>query len=420
MSDVGNLVQDFITEPGVFYKSVAAARGRDHVLPVVGKHLYREIVESCLGGGRIDVSRAKRNYSLLSDSPMTAAAMVDVALAAAAAHGINWAKLRKDKIVGIELVISLPVGFNGDARAFFVDALAWVRFTFPQPVTIIAAVVHRDEAAEHVHIVLLPITGSGSMSGHQVIGYKGVYNKRVTSFHERVAQRYGLRKPKRKAKMTYQERQQLAKRVLVKMAADGAAWTDNPAAVAAMRKMLTADPMPMARALGLVEYKAGDVVPTAYAVAGAVGSAATAGASSTAFLCYAVDPDLVCGDLVSADGAGPVVALPDHHDGEHILSGEAWLVLPTWQLAATGSISQWPQPIPIVLDATAGQPVDDEGDDGDFVRVRDDQVPVCYWHGDLGESMPPAKPPSRQAQARKAVQDALTNLARVPSKQSIR
>lgn len=153
------------------------------------------------------------------------------------------------------------------------------------------------------------------MNGHQVVGYKGLYNKRVNSFLEKVGQRYGLRKPRGKVQLTYRERQQLADRVLVKMAADGAAWADNPAAVAAMRKMLTADPVPMAQALGWMEAAAGDVDSTAYAVAGAARSATTAGASSIALLCYAVDPDLVGDGRGSANGvgqrAGPVVALPD-------------------------------------------------------------------------------------------------------------
>jgi hypothetical protein len=398
MSAAEVLVQDFTPESGVFFlgvkplnvRSVAAARGsRDRVLPVVGRHLYRDTgARTCWAGGSIDPSRTRLNFSLLPDMPMSSSAMVAMVLDAAADHGIDWSRLRKDQIVGVELVISLPVGFQGDARAFFVDALAWVRSTFPQPVTIIAAVVHRDEAAEHMHVVLLPITGPGSMNGHQVLGFKGVYAKRVSSFHQQVGQQHGLGKPRRKAKPTYSERQQVAERVLVKMATDGAAWADNPAAVAAMRKMLTADPMPMARALGLMECEAGDVVPTAYAVAGAV--EADAVGVSTAYLYYAVDPDLMGDDLVGADGvgqrAGPVVDLPDHQDGAHVLAGEAWLVLPTWQLAATGSASN---------DRT-GPPADDDGDDGDgqgddgnFVRERDDLLAAAYWDCDLGQFILP-------------------------------
>ena len=73
-----------------------------------------------------------------------------------------------------------------------------------------------------------------------------------------------------------------------------------------------------------------------------------------------------------------------------------------------------PAPIRFVFDDRTGQP----DDDGDFARVRDDLVAVAFWHGRLGESMPPlTKPPSRQAGAGKAVQEALTNLA---VKQTIR
>ena len=136
------------------------------------------------------------------------------------------------------------------------------------------------------------------------------------------------------------------------------------------------------------------------------------------------------------DLAGPVVALPSHH-------GDAG-VLPTWQLAASSSVSTAPQPVApeptrLVLDDRTGPRDDDDDDDddddgdgdgdgdsdsdgaGNFVRERDAQGTTAYWHGDLGQLMRlPATPPSRQARARIAVQDALTNLARVSSKQPIR
>lgn len=107
-------------------------------------------------------------------------------------------------------------------------------------------------------------------------------------------------------------------------------------------------------------------------------------------------------------------------------TGEAWLVLPTWQLAATGSVSTAPQrvvpaPIRLVLDDRTGPPDDGADGDGDFVRERDDLVASAYWNGTRGRLIgPPATPPSRQAQARSAVQDALTNLARFSSKHSFR
>jgi hypothetical protein len=62
-----------------------------------------------------------------------------------------------------------------------------------------------------------------------------------------------------------------------------------------------------------------------------------------------------------------VAAPHDHHDGAHVLAGEAWLILPTWQLAASSSVSTAPQPVTpapirIVIDDRTGPPADGDGD----------------------------------------------------------
>lgn len=105
----------------------------------------------------------------------------------------------------------------------------------------------------------------------------------------------------------------------------------------------------------------------------------------------------------------------------HLL-GEAWLTLPTWQLAATSSVSTAHPaalaPIRLILDDRTGPSDDGDDDDGDGDRdggnfvEREDQVPSEYSHDEFGQFiMPSTTPPSRQERARKAVQEALTNLA---------
>jgi hypothetical protein len=408
------LVQDFVAEPGVFFlgtkslnlKSVEAARSRDQVLPIVGRHLFRQIyAETCWNGGRIDHSRSWMNFSLLPDDPMTSEAMVVAARAAVADNRIDWAKLRKDKIVGVEVLISLPAAFQGDVRSFFEDSLAWVRTTFPSPITIVAAIVHLDEANPHMHIILIPIVGPRTMDGHQVAGFKAVYNKRVNSFHQQVAQRYGLAKPRRKAQLTYRERQQLADRVLAAMMTDGPTWADTPAGVVAMRQMLISDPTPMAKALGLLG-DADDTTPTAYAVAGTAGSQATAGDASTALLCYAVEPEAVL-DGAADDRVGQIVEVAHELDGAHVLAGEAWLVLPTWQLSATCASTPppIPQPIRLMFNDGASAPVDEAGD---FLRVHEDEQPVECWDPVEGRMvMPPRPTPSARVRVDAVVAAAL-------------
>lgn len=53
-----------------------------------------------------------------------------------------------------------------------------------------------------------------------------------------------------------------------------------------------------------------------------------------------------------------MVALPGHLDGARTVAGDAWLALPAWLLAATGSVNPAPQPatqpIRVVLDDGTG------------------------------------------------------------------
>jgi hypothetical protein len=92
------------------------------------------------------------------------------------------------------------------------------------------------------------------------------------------------------------------------------------------------------------------------------------------------------------DGANYVVEVAHQLDAAHVLASEAWLVLPAWQVAATGCSSPAPRstarPIRIVFGASAGQLADGDGD-GDFIREYDDQVPVARWH-DGQPMLPPA------------------------------
>ena len=72
--------QNFIVEPVTFYlgikslntKSVAAAKGiKTRIIPVVAKHLCRELPAEVCRSGRIDPSQLALNYSLLPGRTIT-------------------------------------------------------------------------------------------------------------------------------------------------------------------------------------------------------------------------------------------------------------------------------------------------------------------------------------------------------------
>ncbi len=97
--------------------------------------------------------------------------------------------LRKDAVLGLEIIFSLPKSKEMACSEFFNDALLWTKSYFNVP--ILSAVVHHDEAVPHCHILLLPLV-SGAMIGSRLMGYRGNLKGMNNSFHDRVGQRYGL------------------------------------------------------------------------------------------------------------------------------------------------------------------------------------------------------------------------------------
>jgi hypothetical protein len=289
------LVQDFMPESDTFFlgikplntRSVAAAKNdKARIIPVAAKHLCREIpAEVCRSGGRIDPRRSAQNYTLIPGM-MSEAAITAQAIRVMAHHRIEWRQARRDQIMGVELVFSLPAGFGGDQRHFFTECLRWTERHFSQPVQIIAAVVHLDEAAPHLHVVLVPIVALGQMSGHDVVGYTGLYAKRINSFHEEVAQLFGLRKPRSRSKMSSAQRHHLANLIIDQLMADG--WVGTPASVKAMLRKFAGDPLPIAESMGLSAQDADPAKsqPKAYAVA--IESVPPHLNRATALLCNAV------------------------------------------------------------------------------------------------------------------------------------
>jgi hypothetical protein len=96
----------------------------------------------------------------------------------------------------------------------------------------------------------------------------------------------GLREPRRKTKLTYAERHQLADRIIAQMMADG--WVGMPASVKEMRRMLIADPLPMAPSMGLSAHDVIAPEPQQNAYAVAVDGVMAAPDGATALLCNAV------------------------------------------------------------------------------------------------------------------------------------
>ncbi len=118
------------------------------------RHNLREIQAEQGATGRIDPTRTHGNTVL--HGPATAAEVCAHAEALQAGAGIVRGSLRRDHCQAIEAVFSLPQqAAVPEPAEYFAKCLAWLAGALALPV--LSAVVHRDESAMHLHVLLLPV-----------------------------------------------------------------------------------------------------------------------------------------------------------------------------------------------------------------------------------------------------------------------
>lgn len=198
------------------------------IITVAARH-NRRVIQAELGAtGSIDPARSHLNETL--QGPPTAADVGQLAKDLMTAAGV--AKLRKDAVMALEIVFSLPPGHAIDDRAYFNDCAVWARNHLGGMT--LSVDIHRDEAAPHCHVLLLPLV-DGRMDGGRMMGGKQKLMAMQKQFHLDVAARYGLSKAP--ARLTGATKHAAAKAVLTKMRETGdkamqsAAWANIRAAI---------------------------------------------------------------------------------------------------------------------------------------------------------------------------------------------
>jgi len=159
------------------------------IIKVAARHNRRAIQAEIGASGSIDPTRSHLNETLAGPSTADEVARLAKDLTAAA----DVTKPRKDAVMGIEIVFGLPPAHNIDDKAYFSDCTDWAGAYFGGVQNILSADIHRDEAAPHCHILILPLI-DGRMNGSDMIGGKQKLTAMQTKFHQDVASRYGLRK----------------------------------------------------------------------------------------------------------------------------------------------------------------------------------------------------------------------------------
>lgn len=215
------------------------------IIKTAARHNKREIQAEMGATGSIDPTRSRLNYSLAG--PAAAGDVGQLAKDLMTAAGVT--KLRKDAVLALEFVFSLPPGHTIDDRAYFSDCATWAERYFGG--VVLAVDVHLDEAQDHCHLLLLPLI-DGRMTGSDMLGNKQMLMAMHKQFHLDVAGRYGLHKAP--ARLTGATKQAAAQAVLQRLRETGDSALQSKV-WATLRDAVEADPTPFLMALG-IELKA--------------------------------------------------------------------------------------------------------------------------------------------------------------------
>jgi Plasmid recombination enzyme len=170
------------------------------------RHNLREIQSELGADGRLDVGRIVMNEVLMG--PSVASDVVAVAQLKLSEWGVS--KRRKDYVQAIEMIFSLPANSSLNQRAYFQVCLDWVFIQMGRE-NVLSAIVHRDEAAPHCHVLILPCKDNRYVGGQLI--KRGPLMSLRKSFEQDVAHKHGLRAVSKK-NMSALERNEQSQMVL--------------------------------------------------------------------------------------------------------------------------------------------------------------------------------------------------------------
>lgn len=225
---------------GVAFFRVKKLKGGG-IITLAARHNKREIQAELGAGGSIDPTRARLNYALAG--PDGAADVGCLAKELMVQAGVG--KLRKDAVMGLEFVFSLPVGTAIDDRAYFTACTEWAGVAFGG--VVLSAEVHHDEAAPHCHVLMLPLI-DGRMGGNKAVGGQQKLMALQMQFHNDVAAKFGLSKAP--SRLSGTAKQAGAKAVLQKLRQTGDSAMQS-SVWAVIRDAIERDPAQFMQALDI-------------------------------------------------------------------------------------------------------------------------------------------------------------------------
>ena len=172
-------------------KTIGAStyRGRKaQTLLQAARHNFRDIQKELGANSHIDAGRIGLNEIMAG--PATPAGVAALALELMAGAGENVTKLRKDYTQAHELLYTLAADTSINPHDYFGRCLAWTGEQFGHD-NIVSAVVHMDESAPHLHVLIVPVQ-DGRYLGTSLID-RARLKKLRAMFASDVAPAFGLK-----------------------------------------------------------------------------------------------------------------------------------------------------------------------------------------------------------------------------------
>lgn len=217
-------------------------RGATRVL-VASRHNKRTTQAEVGASAHIDPLQTPSNFLL--HGPPSPEGVAELARTLMTNAGVKI--LKKNAVTGLELVFSLPASWAEPVEQFFRDCLGWAAENFGGLDNVLSADVHLDEAAPHMHILILPLM-SGRMNGSSLFGHRQRLLALQDGFHTAIGARYGLaRGAGRLAGLT---KEKTAQKVIQRLRGVGDAALSS-CLWAELREAIESDPSPFAAALGI-------------------------------------------------------------------------------------------------------------------------------------------------------------------------
>lgn len=208
------------------------------------KHNLREYLAELGAGSHIDAGKIQNNLVLAGAE--TARGVIDMHRETLQAC-CERVKLRKDAVLAVECVISLPVSTAIELEPFFRECLQWLREYYDCPV--ISAVVHVDEATPHCHYLIMPLIDR-KMQGSGFMGNRAKLRQVQADFHKAIGDKYGL-KHNGGLKLSKRLRDTAARRAVQVLCDDPLVLLGLPNVRLALCDLIAGNPAPICDALGL-------------------------------------------------------------------------------------------------------------------------------------------------------------------------